>query len=704
MTISSRETSSGLPDSSDRAPEVSAVKILLVDDEPKNLLALEAVLAGDGRTLRHASSGAEALMHLLQEDFAVILLDVNMPEMDGFETAAMIRQRAQSHDTPIIFLTAAIRGETYVARGYALGAVDYIFKPFEPEILRSKVAVFVQLFKKTEEIKLQAQQLIESTLFLKSVFDSSTEYSIVALDLEGHVAAWNEGAHRMHGYTAQQIVGKHHFSMVFAADEGGRGSLQQLLETARSRGNAEGVFQLVRRNGERFTGSTVVGHRRDADGTPIGYVAITQDITGRLRAEQERLRFVEAETAHAEAEVARERLAFLAEASQLLTASLDSDLTLEALTHYVVPVLADVCLVDLIDSQSGGVRRVAVACASPTTSDVADHLKGIAAPVEALCGVGRVLSAPEAHEILGGLAPVSAVIVPLKTRGTILGAMTLVSTDSGRHYLDADLALASDLADRAAIALDNARLYGDAQRAIQLRDDFLSSASHDLKNPLTVIKGGADILHRRASQSTEPEAQRSLQTLSRISQAATKMVGLINEILDLAQLKAGHELALDYAPTDLVTLTRSIVGDFGRNSGHELKVETSDVQLTGDWDAGRIERVIGNLLNNALKYSPAGSHIDVCVSREDSAGEGWAVLSVKDEGVGIPLDELPRVFDRFYRGRNVVGKVQGTGIGLAGVRQIVEQHRGRVSIASTEDEGTTITVRIPLAAAPSSKN
>src|SRR5579859_6557257 len=194
---------------------LSQVKLLLVDDEPKNLLALEAVLAGEGRTLRHASSGPEALMHLLEEDYAVILLDVNMPGMDGFETAALVRDREKSRDTPIIFLTAAIKGEAYVARGYSLSAVDYIFKPFEPDILRSKVAVFVQLFRKTQEVRRQAEQLADTTLFLNSVLDGSTEYAIVAIDLDGCVVAWNEGAHRMHGYDAQQIVGKQHHALVF---------------------------------------------------------------------------------------------------------------------------------------------------------------------------------------------------------------------------------------------------------------------------------------------------------------------------------------------------------------------------------------------------------------------------------------------------------------------------------------------------------
>jgi PAS domain S-box-containing protein len=694
----------GLPGLPEVNVKLSPVKILLVDDEPKNLLALEAVLAGDGRTLTHASSGAEALMYLLQEDFAVILLDVNMPGMDGFETAALVRDREKSRDTPIIFLTAAIQGETYVTRGYSLGAVDYIFKPFEPEILRSKVAVFVQLFRKTEEVKRQAQQLIESTLFLKSVLDSSTEYSIVALDLAGNVVAWNEGAHRMHGYDAQQTVGKQHFSVVFTADEVGPRRLRELLERSHARGKADGVYELVRRNGEHFTASMVVDPRTDADGSPIGYVAITQDITERITAEQERLRLVGVETAGAQAEVARRRFAFLAEASTLLTASLDSDLTLEALTRYVVPVLADVCVVDLIEDESQEVRRVAVACATPAASDLARRLRSVVPTLNATAGVGYILTTGEAvlrsvvaEEQTNDVdASVSAVIVPLKTRGKTLGAMTLLSTDSTHRYAAPDVDLACDLADRAAIALDNARLYGAAQRAIQLRDDFLSSASHDLKNPLTAIKGGADVLQKRASRSADPDAQRSIQMLSRISQAATRMAGLIDEILDVAQLKAGYQLELDRSPTDLVALARGAVRDFAADTGRDICLEAGAAPLTGDWDSTRIERVIGNLLNNAIKYSPAGGQIALAVAHEASADGGWAVLSVQDHGIGIPQDELPRVFDRFYRGRNVVGKIQGTGIGLAGARQIVEQHGGRVSVASKEHEGTTITMRIPL--------
>src|SRR5215212_2116350 len=139
--------------------EEQKVNILMVDDHPENLLALEASLSYLGQNVIKANSGREALRLLLDQDFAVILLDVHMPDMDGFETAALIREREKSQTIPIIFLTAMHKGEGQVFKGYSLGAVDYIFKPFEPDILKAKVSVFIELYKKTEEIKRQAELL-----------------------------------------------------------------------------------------------------------------------------------------------------------------------------------------------------------------------------------------------------------------------------------------------------------------------------------------------------------------------------------------------------------------------------------------------------------------------------------------------------------------------------------------------------------------
>jgi signal transduction histidine kinase len=162
------------PDPSD-LPTADRVKILLVDDQPANLLALEAMLQGLDQTLIKAGSGREALKSLLTHDFAVILLDVKMPDMDGFETAALIRERDKSRDTPIIFLTAADKTHTEAVRGYAVGAVDYLVKPVVPEFVRSKVSVFVELAKRNEQLRRQADRLRESEQAARELAETRAE-------------------------------------------------------------------------------------------------------------------------------------------------------------------------------------------------------------------------------------------------------------------------------------------------------------------------------------------------------------------------------------------------------------------------------------------------------------------------------------------------------------------------------------------------
>ncbi len=159
----------------DAARSADQVNILLVDDQPANLLALEAMLQGLGQNLVKAESGREALKRLLTHDFAVILLDVKMPDMDGFETAALIRERDKSRDTPIIFLTAADKTHTEAVRGYAVGAVDYLVKPVVPEFVRSKVSVFVELAKKTELLRRQADRLREGEQAARDLAEARAE-------------------------------------------------------------------------------------------------------------------------------------------------------------------------------------------------------------------------------------------------------------------------------------------------------------------------------------------------------------------------------------------------------------------------------------------------------------------------------------------------------------------------------------------------
>jgi signal transduction histidine kinase len=173
---------------------------------------------------------------------------------------------------------------------------------------------------------------------------------------------------------------------------------------------------------------------------------------------------------------------------------------------------------------------------------------------------------------------------------------------------------------------------------------------------------------------------------------------LIDTLLDVTRVQMGRPLPLDRRTTDLVAVARQVVEDAQRQTSrrHALRLDAAVPAFVGCWDPGRLERMLGNLVNNAVKYSPEGGEVTVGVAAEPSESPAWAVLTVRDRGVGIPGADLPRVFERFYRASNVATEISGTGIGLTTVRQIVEQHGGRIGVESEEGRGTTWTVRLPL--------
>ena len=324
------------------------INILLVDDNPANLVSLEAILQAPDRNLVRAFLGSEALKFLLNKDAAVILLDVRMPDMDGFETAALIRRRERTRNVPIIFLTAYdSAGDTYATRGYVLGAVDYVIKPIDPEALKSKVAVFVELYRKTEQIRqlyadLQrhAAQLRESQERLERalrgsnlgtwdwniktgevVFNSRwAEMRGFSLDeVRPHVDSWSSNVHPDDWEDTLQSL-NHHIQGITSEYEG--------EYRARTK---SGSWIWVMARGKVFT--------RDANHQAIRMVGTDLDITDRKRFEISQ--------------------AFLSELGALLGSSLEYERTLETIAQMAVRDLADLCLIDIVEG-AGNVARLKV--------------------------------------------------------------------------------------------------------------------------------------------------------------------------------------------------------------------------------------------------------------------------------------------------------------------------------------------------------
>jgi PAS domain S-box-containing protein len=230
------------------------------------------------------------------------------------------------------------------------------------------------------------------------------------------------------------------------------------------------------------------------------------------------------------------------------------------------------------------------------------------------------------------------------------------------------------------------------------KDDFLAAAAHDLRNPLTAIQVHAEVLLRRTNRPDTPDREDVVAGLSQVLIAAQRMSALTGQMLDLTRLQMGRPVDLHRDPTDLVALVSAVAEHHASTTKrHVIRVVADSPELIGLWDASRIERVIQNLLSNAIKFSPNGGEITVTVAQERDATGGIAVLTVRDQGIGIPSEDLPRLFDRFYRAGNVVGQIVGTGVGLTSVRQVVEGHGGTVVIESRLGHGSAFILRLPLA-------
>jgi PAS domain S-box-containing protein len=554
----------------------------------------------------------------------------------------------------------------------------------------------------------------------------------------------------------------------------------------------------------------------DTAGNVLYAVNVWQDATGQKRAE------------------AAQR--FLAEAGEALASSLDVEATLANIARLAVPRLADWCVVHLV-REDESISQLAVAHVDPERVAWARWLQEqYPADLDNNQGVVRVARTglpeifpeitdemlvaaardPEHLAILRLVGFTSAMVIPMIARERSVGVITFVAAESRYHYDERDLELKQELARRAALAVDNARLY-DAERAArlqaeeaqvrfrglfegvpdailvidaegrfieantaacrmlgydlevlltmslvdllpssdeagahvsrfgvagewrtesellrrdgtpvpveiwsrrldlptgpiglsivhdisaqreadQIREEVLTAISHDLRSPLNSIKLHAQSLQRLVRRGETPDPKRLDDGLSAIDTMSTRVAFLLDDVVDMARDRGHQGIPFEPEPTDLVSLAQRCAEEVNSSTGRDVQVDAPAGTVVGLWDSRGIERVVLNLLTNAIKYSPQGGAVTVQVDRVADDSPPHAMLMVQDEGIGIPAPDLSQIFERYRRGRNV-GKIAGTGIGLTGAKQIVERHGGAIEVASTEGRGTRVTVSLPL--------
>jgi len=677
-----------------------SVDVLLVDDREENLYTLETVLLSPEYNLIKAQSGDEALRYLLDHEPALILMDVQMPGLDGFETATLIKRNSRTREIPIIFVTAINKDERFTQKGYEHGAVDYVYKPYDPHILKSKVSVFVDLAKKTRRLfhaerqlrlsekrererqfaQLELRSLKREQIQQKKYLDlvDGIEHGVVwSADTESlGISFVSPSAEKLFGYPLNQWSREDSFLINHIHPDDQETTRSVIRQVIAEKINLDFEHRLIKADGSELWLHTGIHLASKGDGAGHELRALSIDIT-KIKEAEEVLRENKRESD------------FLSEASLALS-SLDYVTILANIRRLIVPNISDLLIIytmdeneilhgdlDEFDCEKIGIDPQQLGM------DASEALKS------------EKILIPDHHH--HGLHHIKSLMIPLVIRGKPFGVLTLLQCKSGRNFSKYDLTLMEDFSKRVCIAVDNSKLYQQAQAAIRARDDFFSIASHELKTPLTPLKLQTQILMRAIQNNgmNEIKPEKLNQILKTSDRQIGKLVSLIDSMMDISKISNG-KLFLNPTQFDVVVLVKEVMDRFSNeisvakcDATFDLKNVSSE-HLIVFLDQFRIEQVVVNLLTNAIKYG-CGKPIHVSlVVLEDRF-----TISFRDFGIGIAPKDQKRIFERFERA--VTGATfSGLGLGLYIVKQIVDSHGGTIEINSQLGLGSTFTVELPI--------
>ncbi|MEH2430702.1 MAG: ATP-binding protein [Nostoc sp.] len=426
---------------------------------------------------------------------------------------------------------------------------------------------------------------------------------------------------------------------------------------------------------------------RNEKGKPVALRWLMRDISQRRRLELQRQQLFDNEqAARIAAQAAEKRSNFLAEASRVLVSSLDYRTTLTSLAQLAVPTLADWCIVDVVENNLPVFTNPVIAASEPAKEELIKELQQCyPIPVDADYGPPQVLrtgkpelvtnisesslqrkSSNEEHfSLLRQLQVKSQMVVPLLVRERKLGTILFASAQPGRHYTTGDVEMAEELAQRAAFAIDNARLYRQAQEANRIKEEFLAIVSHELRTPLNSMLGWVQVIRTRKWD--EATTSKALETIERNAKLQRK---LIEDILDVSRIVQGL-IRLNIRKVDLVPIIQAAIEVVHPTSEIkdiqvEFNLDSSVGQVMGD--AERLQQVVWNLLSNAVKFTPNGGRVEVHLEQVNSNVQ----ITVSDTGKGISADFLPYIFERFRQADSTTTRVDnGLGLGLAIVLHLV---------------------------------
>ena len=648
------------------APVRRHALVLNVDDYEAGRYATSRVLRQAGFEVVDAATGEEALRLVQSEAPDLVLLDVNLPDVDGFEVCRRIKTAPETSSIPVLYLSAAYRTPEHRVQGLDLGADGYLTQPVEP---RELVATVNALLRARE---VEAAVRASEERFRSLVAATSAIVWTTAPDgrVDVEQPSWT-------AFTGQPFAEACGWGWLACVHPEERERVRRTWgEAVQARAQYGEEYRLRRADGEYRHVSVSAIPLLGGEGGVREWVGMHTDVTERHRADAWRGLF--------------------AEAGAALASSMDIASTLPRVAQRVAESLADWCAVDLVDPE--GLHRVAVARAGHR-SEGAEALDGAFAPDRpgsgpfqaARTGRTQLVSDTVGAEALRAVGVRSYVSVPLVARGQVLGALTAAAGDGLPRYTAEDAARLEELAGRVALAVDNARLYAEAIHANAAKGEFLAVMSHELRTPLNAIIGYADLLDAGvAGDLNAPQREQ----LGRIRVGSKHLLRLIEEVLLFSRLEAGRE-ELHREGLDLGALAReaaALVEPLAREKGLGFRVEVPEQPVQVVTDAGKVHQIVLNLLSNAVKFTDDG---EVAVSL--SAVDGHALLQVRDTGIGIASENLERIWDAFSQVEQApTRRVGGTGLGLSVTRNLARLLGGDVAVESVPGRGSAFTLRLPI--------
>ena len=549
------------------------------------------------------------------------------------------------------------------------------------------------------EAQRSGHQSIAQILHSQTFVLDAVRQAVIATDLDGQIVYWNRFAEALYGWSASEVQGRNILEITPSAMS--QAQAAAIMDDLRDGKEWTGEFQVQRRDGTTFLAHVTNSPLRDEQGALIGILGFSVDLTTHKQLEAQ----LREET---------ETVETINRIGQLLSAELDIQKLVQIVTDAATELSGaqfGAFFYNIIDQRgerytlytlSGAPYEAFSRFPMPRKTQIfGPTFRG-----ESVIRLDNVhddprygQNAPFSGMPPGHLPVTSYMAVPVVSRsGDIIGGLFFGHPEPGIFTERAER-ITVGLAAQTAIAMDNARLYQEAQQAITIRDEFLSLAAHELKTPITSIMGYIQVLQRRAQREgqTNERDGRALQT---IAEQAGRLNQLISSLFDLSRIQMA-QLMLDWQIMDLAALARRIVEELQPTlEQHQVRLICDSGQpLLVRGDALRLEQVVQNLLHNAVKYSPGGGQIDVCMEVVKPGADGLhnVCVSVIDHGMGIPAESLPLIFRRFYRAKNVEqNHISGVGVGLYVAREIVLLHGGNIDVESIEGVGSTFRVTLPL--------